>query len=257
MAAQMPLDAYLVVDNSFLVMLTEFFCETQAQGLPGSEVIPALSNSICKQLHTITGLAPDGNIYCSERVLREYKPWNGRLSTMSYVPFAEKQKLAQHVAVQFEVVAVKDVDIQILRHQPDAPRRLVGSGGLSNEDLSLVAVGVQLCSKGVTYVLSNDQDLLEFISWLRRKPEARELWSTIDRLQALHCLTYLELVHRSCRLSTSVIRDLITFALREHYSRTELSGTTKGTNIFEGLLRVQDSLMQSVAIKMQKTGAIA
>lgn len=254
-----PLEARLVIDNSFLVMLTEFFCENRAKSLAPADVIPTLQDCICSQIDILKLIALDGCIYCSGRVAAEYQPWNGpRLSSMRHIPFDVKKQLAIQVRSQLKRMAIESIDIEILRHQPDAPRRLIGSGGLSDEDLSLVMVGIDLTeSSQAVYVLSNDQDLLKYITWLRRKPEVRELWPSIRLLHGLHSLTYLELVHRSCHIKSETIRELFTFVLREHYFREPLFGTTKGISILDQLLEIQNNLFRSVAIKAQVGGVVA
>lgn len=254
-----PLDAYLVVDNSFLVMLTEFFCESKVRTLPPARVVPTLGLYICDQLKVLQQFAPDGCIHSSQRIVAEYRPWKGaRLSDMHHIPHTVKKQLARHVAGELVWQTVDVLDIAILRNQPDAPRKLVGASGLSDEDLSLVAVGVKLAEKNrAVYLLSNDQDLLEYITWLRRKPEAKELWPHVGHLQGLHSLTYLELVHRSCRIDTETISAMIAFALQEHYKRVTLAGTAKGESILGQMLAVYGSLVESAQIKAQTKGAIA
>ncbi|MDX1417502.1 MAG: hypothetical protein R3293_25075 [Candidatus Promineifilaceae bacterium] len=252
------LQAYLVVDNSFLVMLTDFFCAELAGRMTPERVLSELGQRLCAQIDILRRFAVGSCVYCSDQVAGEFKPWHSeRITALGKIPFPRKQDLAAAVTAELVRRPVEEVYFDILRSQPDAPRRLVGPNGLSNEDLSLIMVGIELTANGQpVYVLSNDQDLLEFTTWLRRKPEARELWPEIGQLNGLHCLTYLELVHRSCHISTDLIRNLINFYIRDHYSRHELVGTSKGESILEQLLSTYSSLTKSAEIKA-KQGAAA
>jgi hypothetical protein len=107
------------------------------------------------------------------------------------------------------------------------------------------------------YVLTNDQDLLSFISWLRSRPEARGRWPNVGVMQGLQSLTYLELIHRDCKIQTEQMEDLLNFYMVDHYNRAELAGTTKGNSILLQLLEARNSLTQSVRIKLAVAGVRA
>ena len=141
--------------------------------------------------------------------------------------------------------------VLFLRQLPKANKRLVSRNGLSDNDLSLIVLGLELIEQQhVVYVLSNDQDLLSFTTWVSKQTSARERWGNLEDLQALHGLTYLELVHRNCSISTSDMKDLIQYAMLAHYGRKELSGSQKGESIMRQLTEVYDSLSKSIEIKL-------
>jgi hypothetical protein len=251
------LEAYLVVDNSMLVMLSEYCCERWGARMPPARLVPTICQWFTDQLDTLRQFAPDGLVHCTDCVAQEFNPRAGRLSQLRGIGHRECKSLADHVCSLLQQTTVDMRDVASLRHLPAAPRRLVGPGGLSDNDLSLVMLGAELTQYGgQVYLLTNDQDLLSFTSWLQAKPEVRNRWQTIKLLQGLQSLTYLELVHRNCRITTDVMRDLIQFALADHYGRQDLVGTRKGTSIMQQLLEVNNSLIQSVAIKLSEQGLV-
>ena len=69
-------------------------------------------------------------------------------------------------------------------------------------------------------------------------------------MQGLQSLTYLELIHRDCRIQTEQMKDLLAFALREHYAREDLSGTEKGRHIMQQLVDINLSMVESIRIKL-------
>jgi len=159
--------------------------------------------------------------------------------------------LQQHVHGLLSCVMVEEKNAIMLRNLPQAPRKLVGPDGLSAEDFSLVLLALDLTENGSpVYVLTNDQDLLSFISWMRARREVRNLWGGSLLLQGLLSLTYLEFLHRDCSVQTDQMKDLIKFALIEHYTREDLISTRKGKHITQKLLEINDSLIASIEIKL-------
>ncbi|MBC8446637.1 MAG: hypothetical protein H8D78_02710 [Chloroflexi bacterium] len=129
---------------------------------------------------------------------------------------------------------------------------------MSDNDLSLVVLGLHLIGHGdPVYILTNDQDLLYFITWLRSRTEARQQWGNLVAMQGLQSLTYLELIHRDCKIQTKQMEDLINFYMVEHFNRRELAGTNKGNSILMQLIDTRDSLTESVRIKLAGQGALA
>jgi hypothetical protein len=146
-------------------------------------------------------------------------------------------------------------DIQFLRDLPNAPRKLVGPQGLSDDDFSLVALSAMLAGNGVAvYLLTNDQDVLSFTTWVRANTTARAKWQNIGQVQGLHGLTYLESVHRDCKIATSDMQAILNFAIVEHYRRSDLAGTIKGTSIMQQLTVINNNLLQSAQIKLSHNG---
>jgi len=50
--------AYLVVDNSVLVMLHEYFCERQLRRLPVPKLIPSINRWMTDQVDILRALTP-------------------------------------------------------------------------------------------------------------------------------------------------------------------------------------------------------
>ena len=237
-------------------MLTTYYCNECALKLPTTRRMPSLKQWLSQQLEVMRGFTPDGQIHCTDCVADEFRPAPVLAELPQNVQRSEYLSLKKHVCSLLFQVGVDASDITFLRQLPTAPRRLVGPSGLSNNDLSLVVLGIQLTAHANrVYLLTNDQDLLSFVSWLRAKPEVRARWGNMRLLQGLHGLAYLETIHRGCDITTDLMGSLIQFAIAEHYSRAELVGTQKGTSILHQLLQVNACLMQSVAIKLAAEGA--
>jgi hypothetical protein len=257
-ASRIPLQAHLVVDNCVLVMFNEYFCERRATRLGAMRLIPALTQWMADQLDILKQFTPDGLVHCTDCVADEFHPGAGRLSRVRGIGRPECRALTNRVRSNLHQTRVGTHDVAFLRGLPAAPRKLVGPSGLSDNDLSLVVLGLHLTARNSpVYVLTNDQDLLSFITWLRPKPEVRQRWGNARLLQGLQSLTYLELIHRDCRIQTDQMEDLINFYMIEHYNRKELAGTIKGRSIFQQLLEVHNSLTKSVRIKLTTGGSLA
>jgi len=251
------LKAYLVIDNSVLVMFHEYFCERQSRQIPPARLIPAITQWMSEQLSTLQLFAPDGRVHCTDCVADEFCPGAGRLSRVRGIEPRDCRMLAREVREVLDQTSVRPQEIENLRCLPAAPRKLVGPSGLSDNDLSLVVLGLHLIGHGdPVYVLTNDQDLLSFITWLRSKPEARQQWGNLVAMQGLQSLTYLELIHRDCKIQTEQMQDLINFYMVEHYNRKELAGTNKGNSILLQLIDASNSLTESVRIKLAAQGAL-
>lgn len=257
-APGITLQAHLVIDNCVLVMFHEYFCERQGRKYPPTRLIPAITQWMSEQLGLLQRFALDGQVHCTDCVAGEFYPGAGRLSQVGGIGPRDCRALAGNICALLHQASIGSHEISLLRSLPTAPRKLVGPGGLSDNDLSLVALGLQLTMHGnPVYVLSNDQDLLSFIAWLRSRPEARSRWANVGAMQGLQSLTYLELIHRDCKIQTEQMRDLFNFYMFEHYRRKELVGTAKGESIFLQLLQIDDSLAKSVEIKLMSRGAVA
>ncbi len=256
--SRIPLQAHLVVDNCVLVMFNEYFCECQATRLGAARLIPALTQWMADKLGILKQFTPDGLVHCTKCVADEFNPGAGRLSQVRGIGRPECRTLTNRVCSNLHQTSVDTRESAFLRGLPAAPRKLVGPGGLSDNDLSLVVLGLHLTEhNGPVYVLTNDQDLLSFITWLRPKPEVRQRWGNARLLQGLQSLTYLELIHRDCRIQTEQMEGLINFYMIEHYNRKDLAGTVKGNSIFLQLINVRNSLTESVRIKLATGGALA
>lgn len=246
----LSLEAYLVVDNSFLVMLGEYCCHRWAAKMGPVRLIPTMCRWLTDQFNVLRQFTPDGLVHCTDCVGQEFNPGAGRLGQVRGIQGRDCRSLANHVCSLVHQTRVEARDIAFLHTMPGAPTKLVDRKRLSDNDLSLAVLGSHLTEFGTrVYVLTGDQDLLCFISWVRTRPEARSRWSNIGSLQGLQYLTYLELVHRNCQIITEQMQDLLNFSLVAHYARRELVGTTKGEFILQQLIEITNSLTESVRIK--------
>lgn len=248
--SSIPLDAYLVIDNSLLVFLNEYYCG-QVLGLPPAKRVPAIAQYLIDRLSLMREFAPDGLLHCTDCVAAEFRPNAGSLSQWAGIDPGQVSALVGRVCSSLQRATVGADDLLFLRHLPGAPARLVGAGGLSDSDFSLVALGGQLADSGKkVFLLSSDMDLLDFTSWVRTTMPARDRWQNIRAVQSLHSLTFLDQVHRTCRITTEEMMELIRFALLNHYSRAALAGTRKGEAIMQVLTDTAAGIGRSVLIKL-------
>lgn len=249
------LRAYLVIDNCFLVMLTDCFCDRYAARCPVNRIVTEAEQWSDHILNTIKRFGLDGILHCSTVVANEYNPHAGRIANIRGIQRNDLNHLQGHMRTHLLQGEVDLPLAQTLRTMPTAPRQLVGAGGLSDNDLSLVRLGLDITRNGSpVYILSNDQGLLDFISWVKTQNRHFQPPTNPSLLEGWRCMTYLSMVHRSCNITTELMQELIDFSLSDHYSRSELAGTTKGKSIYSQLLQVNRSFSQSIAIKLQPEG---
>ncbi|MBK6431799.1 hypothetical protein [Candidatus Amarolinea dominans] len=186
-------------------------------------------------------------------MVAEYKPV-ARLAFYSVLGRNENdyRNLAADVRSRLNQSQIDFRYLSFLRELPTAPRKLIGPGGVSDPDLSLVALGLHLADQGESvYILSNDKDLVDFSTWARRaKAELRQRWANPSLLQGLQSLAYLEWVHQSCSIATDDMWQLLKYYMREHVAREDL-GKLKGEAIFQSLMDITTSLVESAQIKAQ------
>jgi hypothetical protein len=160
--------------------------------------------------------------------------------------------LQLHVRVNVQHIMAKNIDYHDLRALSSVPPYLVNKYGVSDNDLSLVVLGLNKTKNGLpVIILLNDQDFLTFISWIRTQKRQFQLPVDPSLLQSWRCLTYLEQIHRSCNISTELMREIIDFSLIDHYTREDLNRRGKGLSILGQLIQVDHSFGESIAIKHQ------
>jgi hypothetical protein len=246
------LRAYLIVDNCFLVMLTDCFCNRFAARCNQSRLATEAEQWIDQILEILQRFALDGNMHCPIGVANEFIPHTGQMANLRGIQRNDLNHVQAHVRANLHQVPVDLPGAQSLRTLPTAPRQLVGSGGLSDNDLSLVKLALDMTTTGLpVFVLSNDQSLLDFITWIRIQKQHFQAPITPNLIQGWRCLTYLELVHRSCNITSDLMKELIEFALVDHYNRKEIAGSQKGNVIFQQLMQVYGNFNQSVVKKQQ------
>ena len=238
--------AYLIIDNSVLSMLSAYYCAKPAIRVPARQRIASLKQWLGEQISMMGQFTPDGFVHCTDCVIDEYKPAGILAGLPQQTHYDEYFALRKHIASCVSPAVSSAGHVNALHNLPGLPKKRCPG----HNDLSLVVLGLQLAANGEpVYVISNDQDLLYFISWIRTKPEARKLWGNPLLLQGLLGLTYLDLIHRDCKIQTEIMKDILHFALADHYERTSLVGTPKGNSIMQQLLEVHSSFTDSVKIK--------
>lgn len=253
---------YLVVDNCVLSMLTDCFCDGQG-GLSGPQLLSATQQWLIEQLNTLKLFSVDNLLHTTHTVSTEYQPQNGILGNQR-LDRKHIVTMANQVRMQFELLRTSPQSIEYLRELPQAPQRLIHpTNGLSDEDMSLIHLGLYLTQHGHTVILlSNDQDLLQFSSWIRtqtclRKPPMNPL-----NLEGMSCLAYLDLIHRSCEISTNQMSQFISYMIEDTGRRMAerdvmALNTQKGARILEQIAAIQRTFTQSIQIKLQNQGVLA
>lgn len=252
----LSMHAFLIVDNCVLSMLCDY-CAHRATGMPRARLIQHMREWATAQFNILKQFTPDGHIHCTDCVANEFNGYAGSLSHEHRIGFNDCKLLVRHVCGLLRCTSVGTDCATVLRGLPAFPHKLFGPNRLGDNDISLVELALQLATNGSpVYVLTNDQDLLTFVSWIRTKREVRELWGDPSLVQGLQSLTYLELVHRECSIETETMVDLLNFVMLDHSRRKELAGTQKGDSIVRQIGEINKNLVQSVIIKTRQGEAL-
>jgi hypothetical protein len=247
------LEAYLIIDNNVLSLLSQYFCDRAASKYPTAQRLDVFKTWIEEQLAIIRQFTPDARLHSTVCVANEFAPAGAFFAQLKPL---ELNGAKGHVRSLLHQAATAPAQVTIIRGLPGIPKKLVGAGGVSDNDLSLAIRALDLVVAGQpVYILTNDQGLLDLITWLRTTPSIRSQCPQANLMQGLHSLTYFENVHRNCKIQTSHMRDLLHYALTLHYGRQDLAGTQKGESILYQLLQINENLMQSIEIKLAAKGA--
>lgn len=148
------LRASLVVDNNLLVNLSEFFCERRAQGIRARAFCEKYQAWILEIISTVQQFTPNGCIYCTQCVADEFNPHAGRLNNQiaNGLGHNDREQLGSYVRSLLQCVKSKQVVVDMLKTLPQAPRRLIGPGGLSDQDLSLLGLALDLAADNRQFV---------------------------------------------------------------------------------------------------------
>ncbi len=249
----LSLEAHLIVDNNVLSMLSQYFCDRLASKCPAGERFATFKEWMGRQLDVIRQFTPDAKLHSTTCVANEFAPAGAFFAQLK--PH-ELEGVKGHVRSLLHQTAANSTRIAAIRGLPGVPKKLFGPGGVSDNDLSLAVRGLELATAGQpVYILTNDQGLLDSVTWLRTNTSIRAQYPQAGLTQGLHSLTYFEGVHRNCKIQTPHMRDLLHYALAQHYGRLELRGTQKGESIMYQLLQINENLMQSIEIKLAAKGA--
>jgi hypothetical protein len=127
-----------------------------------------------------------------------------------------------------------------------------------------VYVGLSLsCSGQKVYVLTNDQDLLQYISWARTQPSLKNETTTPKLLEGLSGITFMDLVHRGCYISSDQIMKMLRFVIDDTVDRMNRKdpmalSEDKGRKIVSDATQIMSStFLESMKIKLEKQGVAA
>ncbi|MGE5221436.1 MAG: hypothetical protein ACM3PY_03305 [Omnitrophica WOR_2 bacterium] len=248
-----PLDAYLVIDNNAVVALCEFFCDAY-KSLPFEKMVQSACQEVTKVFDKLRKYALGNKIFTTGCVQQEFKPERGVIS--GYPGYIQKhcERLKAHVYHEIEVLEVNMSYIAKLRGMASTPKRF-GSGlcRLSDQDLSLVllALGITAKFNQRVYILTDEEDLRSFVSWMKFRSEIKTICAYPQNIEALHSLIYLDSAHRNCTFPTDMIYKLFSYLLMGQAGRNMLFGTTKGEMITYTLRVIYDSIGASSEAKQQ------
>jgi len=251
--------AHLIIDNSFVADLTNCFCKQNSAALPRERILAPLRDWLIDKLNALRPSAIDNILHTTNVVANEYRPHGegSELGKHAGLTFAQIDQFAIHVRTQFrQYDATNQTNrIRLLRFG-NAPKKLIGAGGLSNNDLSLVLLGLELTKTNTNVILlSNDQDLLSYAAWVNTYKASIDADQNPKKLFSLRGLTFLDLVHRSCLISSDQMKAMIDHSFLDIFAR--LPGTDKGMDILKQIMEVRDRFDESRRIKIQNQEARA
>lgn len=244
--------AHLIIDNSFLADLTNCFCKQNCAALPRERILGPLRDWLVDKLDALRPYAFDRILHTTNVVANEYRPHGegGELGKHAGVTPVQINQLVIHIRAQFRQfdATTQMNQIRLLRFA-NAPKKLIGAGGLSDNDLSLVLLGLELTRVGTNVILlSNDQDLLSFTGWVNTYKASLNAQQNPKKLFGMRGLTYLDLVHRSCLIPSDHMKAMIDHSFLDIFAR--LPGTDKGTDILKQIMEVRDKFDESKQIKI-------
>lgn len=247
----------LIIDNSVLSMLTDWYCALDI-GVSSAQLINQAHQWLSEQLGILRATAVENVVHTTDLVSAEYKPEKGYLGSRG-LPANQIATMANSIRSQIKVLAIDVNTVQALRLLPGANRRLVNPReGLSDCDLSLVTLGLNLTQHNQPVViLSNDQDLLDFVSWVRTQKSLRVNPTNPLLLEGETGLGYMELIHRNCQIPSIQMGQMINFIINNTVSRMQQTadGTQlnpqKAMKIVRNATTINSLFAQAVEIKAQ------
>lgn len=255
--------AYLIVDNSVLSMLTEWYCTerwycVENRGLSSVQILNNAQRWILDQLALLRTYSVDKLLHTTTYVSSEYRPKKGVLGSRGLLD-QQINAVADQVQRNFSLLRADLNSIRALRTLPGANKRLVDpQNGLSDPDLSLVHLGLDLTRFGQPVVLlSNDQDLLDFVTWIRTQKSLAIGSINPSLLEGETGLGFLELIHRGCRISSEQMSQMINFIITDTVERMQQrpDGTQlnpqKAMKIYQKVAAINSLFAKAVEIKAE------
>jgi hypothetical protein len=252
---------HIILDNCVLSMLTDFCCANNAALTP-RQLLDESQHWLTDQLAILQSFAVDHRLHTTDLVSAEYRPEFGGLGGKGLAPTLIRN-MAASICSLLNTLAVDREVYSAPRSLPFIDRRLADPRtGLSDPDLSLVRLALDLTAHGHPVVLlTNDQNLLQFTSWVRTQTVLRTPPINPLLLEGWNCLAYLELIHRKCLISSEQMKQMIWFAIKDTFKRvTENNNAalnpSKGMRIIDQINLVDKIFEQSVEIKKQNRMAV-
>jgi len=241
-------------------MFTDFCCE-ENPGISPRQLLDVTQQWIIDQFSLLRTFTIDSLLHTTNLVSEEYKPEGGKLGEKG-LPTIIIRNMATVIRGHLNETITNNEVLGSLRVLPNVDKRLANPAiGLSDEDLSLVQLGLELTSNGHPVVLlTNDQDLLQFVTWARIQVSLRTPPYNPQLLEGWSCLAYLELIHRTCRITSDQMGQMIRFAIRDTAKRAFENGDMalnprKGMRIIDQTISIEKMFVQSVEIKNQNQAA--
>ncbi|MFH1635659.1 MAG: hypothetical protein ABIG63_16835 [Chloroflexota bacterium] len=253
--------AYIIIDNCVLSMLMEWYCTdlwycAENRRLSAQQKLEKAQEWLTTQLDLVRANAVDEFLHTTSHVSEEFQPEKGTLGGKG-LRTHQIRTIRNQIREQFQQFVPEDRYIQALRTLPNANKRLVHpKEGLSDPDLSLICLGLELTQYGKpVIILSNDQDLLDFAAWVRTKKSLFDAPINTGLLESETGLGYMELIHRGCQITTEQMTLLINFMIKDTVNRMQKKddGTQlnpqKAAKIYNKVTEINALFVQAVSIK--------
>jgi hypothetical protein len=258
-APGLPLDVFLIIDNCAIVGLSEYFGDANEK-LAFPDTIQAMCQGISITFNKLRQYALSGKLLTTQLVQDEFKPERSSLAERRDFDKTGCENLKAHVKKEIEVCDIVPKAIETLRSMAQTPSRFGQNlSAFSDPDLSLVvlALGVINHTGRRVYILTDEEDLRSFISWMKPRPEAKGLCPNAHLLEGLHSMIYLDIAHRQCAFTTVQMYEMFTHYQGRQLKRTMLAGTTKGGMVADTYVRIQQAIRESGQIKQNNMAGAA
>lgn len=253
-----PLDAFLIVDNNAVVNLCNYYCDLH-KDLPFTQMIRSSCEGVSSIFNGLRRFSIDNKIITTKCVQDEFKPERGTISRYPGFDIKQCNCLKNHIQQEIEAMDINMRAIARLRGMDQTPSRLGKNlDRLSDQDLSLVILALGICRNvgQRVYILTDEEDLRYFTSWMKTRPEVMEICASSYLVDGLHSMMYLDYIHRQCTFPTSFIQELFSFLLKEQLTRSMLYGTKKGEMITQTANNLYQLIQESSSIKQSLHGGL-
>lgn len=253
-----PLDAYLVIDNNAIVGLSEFFCDAH-KILTFPDMIQASCQDVTNAFNALRRFALGSKVFTTKCVCDEFKPEHSSIAERWDYDGRHCENFKIHVKAEVEAVDINMKAIEKLRCMGNAPRKFGERlSRLTDEDLSLVILALGIINEvnHRVYILTDEEDLRSFISWMKPKPEAISICANTHLLEGLHSMIYMDSAHRQCAFTTIQIYEMFVHHQQQQLKRMVLAGTTKLEMIEITYEEIRQAIRESGQIKIQNMAGV-